>query len=57
MAIAKGGTWLDLMETQDCKPSPSAPRWDMEPLETDTIEQTLTAVGLAKSSLAAKDSD
>lgn len=47
-AIAKGGAFADLLESPRFPKRPSSPAWDMEPLEVDTIEKAMTALGLAK---------
>jgi hypothetical protein len=47
-AIAKGGTFADLIESPRFPKRPSSPVWDMEALEVDTIEKAMTTLGLAK---------
>jgi hypothetical protein len=43
-AIAAGGSIDDLIASKKRRPL----KWDMEPLETDTIEQALRTVGFTK---------
>jgi hypothetical protein len=47
-AIAKGGTFADLLTTARPKRS-SSPDWGMEPLEVDTIEDALAVLELPQS--------
>jgi hypothetical protein len=47
-AIVKGGTLDDLMHSKRVT-SVVSPKWDMEPVETETIEQAMAALGLPQS--------
>jgi hypothetical protein len=47
-AIVKGGTFDDLIQSKRVT-SVVSPTWDMEPLETETIEQAMATLGLPQS--------
>jgi hypothetical protein len=49
-AIAKGGTFTDLLQSKRIK-QPWPPTRDIEPLEQDTLDQALSAVGLKEAQL------
>jgi hypothetical protein len=49
-AIASGGRVHDLVAARNKQRRP--PPWDMEPLETDTVEQALAAVGFNQDIIA-----
>ena len=46
MAIEKGGTYKDLLATEGRNTEAIISRWDAEPLEVDSLEQAVTALGL-----------
>jgi len=47
-AIVKGGTLDDLIHSKRAT-SVVSPKWDMEPVETETIEQAMAILGLPQS--------
>ena len=47
-AIVKGGTLDDLIQSKRVT-SVVSPKWDMEPVETETIEQAMAILGLPQS--------
>jgi len=53
--MAIGGTYKDLWATHGLNTKSIVSRWDSKPLEVDTLEQAVTALGLK--SLAAKNSE
>jgi len=53
--MAIGGTYKDLLATHGLNTKSIVSRWDSKPLEVDTLEQAVTALGLK--SLAAKNSE
>lgn len=46
LALERGGTLADLL---NAKRRPAAPRWDMEPLALDDVEEIVTASDLSTS--------